>query len=87
MNSPLIEEVKSSQISSIFKVKQASYKEVVDPKYAKIELTVEDGEKNLLKPQILRINALGLENVESLRKVKDGVTHFGSKQYFGEQKN
>jgi hypothetical protein len=31
-------------------VKEGSFKEVVDPKYAKIELTVEDGEKNLLKP-------------------------------------
>ena len=55
--------------------------------YAKIELTIEDGDKNLLEPQTLRINALGLENVESLRKARDGITHFGSKQFFGEQKN
>jgi hypothetical protein len=32
------------------KVKKASFKEQVDPKYAKIELTIDDGDKNLLEP-------------------------------------
>jgi hypothetical protein len=41
-----------------------------------------DGDKNLLTPNVVRVNALGLENVKALRNAFDGVTHFGCKRYY-----
>jgi len=55
---------------------------ILDPGYAKIEIEVFDGDKNILNPNVLKFNALGLENVKPLRNVYDGVTHFGCKKYY-----
>ena len=56
----------------------------LDPKSAKIQLVVEDGDKDLLKPQILIFNAFGLENLRGNRGAHDGAVHFGSKKVFQE---
>lgn len=49
----------------------------IDPKAARLQLKVEDGDEALLKPKILFFNEVGLENAQSLRNAQDGSTHFG----------
>jgi hypothetical protein len=56
----------------------------LNSKASKIKLTVEDGDPSILVPKELIINALGLENVTSLRNAMDGVTHFGSRPFFND---
>lgn len=58
-----------------------SQKIMPDPNAAKIEISVADGDGDILKPNPLIINALGLENVKPLRNLYDGTTHFGSKRF------
>ena len=54
----------------------------LDPNLAKIEIEIIDGDKNMLIPNVLRINAHGLENAKPLRNAQDGVTHFGCKRFY-----
>ena len=62
-----------------------SLKLVLDPDAAKLTMQVEDGDKDLLKPNVLKFNAFGLENCKSLRNALDGITYFGSKKYHDDQ--
>ena len=48
---------------------------------ARLEIEVIDGDKQIIGTQVLKFNALGLENVKPLRNAYDGVTHFGSKRF------
>ncbi len=75
------EEVKQSNVSLKNKsLSSSSEKLFIDPSHAKLCLKIDDGDQNLLKPhQFLILNSLGLENAASLRRKRDGVTHFGSK--------
>ena len=54
---------------------------VLDPKLARLEVEVIDGEKQIIGTQVLKFNAWGLENVKPLRNAYDGVTHFGCKRF------
>ena len=55
---------------------------MLDPSLPKLEIEVIDGDRNLLSPNVLSLNAFGLENVKALRNAYDGVTHFGGKRYY-----
>lgn len=55
---------------------------VLDPNWARLEVEVIDGDKQIIGTQVLKFNAWGLENVKPLRNAYDGATHFGCKRFY-----
>ena len=76
LRSKIVNERRISSSSLIIVKQNSIIKSQVIP--AILQMTVEDGDQDLLKPKVLKFNQYGLENIEGKRGAKDGIVHFGS---------